>query len=117
MTALAHLDDLPDGGARGFDVPGLRCKVILVRKGGRVFGWRDLCPHYAGGTAMAWKRDAYLNGARDHIACHAHGALFDIETGACVQGPCLGKRLTRVPLNIGADGVVRLGTSRQGGQE
>ncbi|MCH8467581.1 MAG: Rieske 2Fe-2S domain-containing protein [Roseinatronobacter sp.] len=116
MTPLAPLDDLPDGEARGFEVPGLRCKVIVVRKGGRVFGWRDLCPHYAGGTPMAWKRDAYLNGARDHIACHAHGALFDIETGACMQGPCLGKRLTRVPLEIGTDGVVRMATPKQGGK-
>lgn len=57
---------------------------------------------------MAWKRDAYLNGAGTHIACHAHGAWFDIETGACVQGPCLERRLTRVPLVIGADGQVSL---------
>ncbi len=103
---LVHIDDLPDGDARGFEVPGLRCKVIVVRQGNGVFGWRDLCPHYAGGTAMAWKRDAYLNGDRSHIACHAHGAWFDIKTGACVQGPCLGKRLTRVLLEIGPEGHV-----------
>lgn len=105
---LCHLSDLPDGGARGFEVPGLRCKVIVVRQGDRVHGWRDLCPHYAGGTPMAWKRDAYLNGAGTHIACAAHGAWFEIETGACVQGPCLGKRLTRVPLEIRPDGTVAL---------
>lgn len=105
---LCRLADLPDGGTRGFEVPGLRCKVIVVRRGDRVFGWRDLCPHYAGGTPMAWKRDAYLNGAGTHLACHAHGAWFEIETGACVQGPCLGKRLTRVPLTVDDAGAVRL---------
>lgn len=108
MTALCRLDDLPEGAARGFDVAGLRCKVILVRRGGTVHAWRDLCPHYAGGTPMAWKRDAYLNGAGTHLACHAHGAWFDIETGACVQGPCLGKRLSRVPVTIDAGGTVRM---------
>jgi nitrite reductase/ring-hydroxylating ferredoxin subunit len=116
VQVLAQLDDLPDGGARGFEVPGLRCKVIVVRRGDRVFGWRDLCPHYAGGTPMAWKRDAYLNGAGDHIACSAHGAWFDIETGACVQGPCLGKRLTRVPLDIDDNGAVRLAAATTGGR-
>jgi nitrite reductase/ring-hydroxylating ferredoxin subunit len=113
MRALCHLKDLPDGDARGFDVPGLRCKVIVVRRGDAVRGWRDLCPHYAGGTPMAWKRDAYLNGARTHIACHAHGAWFDIDTGACVQGPCLGKRLTRVPLTIDAGGTIRLASGEE----
>ena len=105
---LAHLDDLPDGQARGVEVPGLRYKVILVRRGARVFGWRDLCPHYAGGTPMAWKRDAYLNGAGSHIACHAHGAWFEIETGTCVKGPCVGKRLTRVPIKMDDAGALRL---------
>lgn len=105
---LCGLDDLAQGAARGFEVPGLRCKVIVVRRGAGVVGWRDLCPHYAGGTPMAWKRDAYLNGARTHIACAAHGAWFDIDTGACVQGPCLGQRLTRVPLAVDADGGIRL---------
>ena len=47
---LAHLEDLPDGGARGFEVPVLRYKVIVVRRGDRVFCWRDLCPHYADGV-------------------------------------------------------------------
>ena len=108
MSALCQLDDLPEGGARGFEAPGLPCKVIVVRKGGRVFGWRDFCPHYKGGTPMAWKRDAYLNGTGTHVACHAHGAWFDIETGACVQGPCLGKRLIRVPLIVDGAGAVRL---------
>ncbi|WP_370222558.1 Rieske (2Fe-2S) protein [Pararhodobacter marinus] len=103
---LCRLDDLAQGEARGFDVPGLRAKVIVVRRGDTVRGWRDLCPHYAGGTPMAWKRDAYLNGARTHLACHAHGAWFDIDTGVCVQGPCLGKRLTRVPLRIDDKGGI-----------
>jgi len=105
---LCRVDDLPNGGARGFDVPGWPFKVILVREGAQVHGWRDLCPHYAGGTAMAWKRDAYLNGARSHLACHAHGAWFEKDTGICVQGPCIGKRLTRVPLRIDDGGGIHL---------
>lgn len=108
MTVLCRLDDLPNGTAKGFKVAGLPCKVIIVRRGNQVFGWRDLCPHYAGGTPMAWKRDAYLNGAGTHIACHAHGAWFDIETGQCTKGPCLGKRLTKVPLIVDDEGAIHI---------
>ena len=108
LRMLCRLQDLAEGEARGFEVPGLKAKVILVRREGRIHAWRDLCPHYAGGTPMAWKRDAYLNGDRTYLACHAHGAWFDIETGTCVQGPCLGKRLIRVPLRLDEDGGIHL---------
>jgi nitrite reductase/ring-hydroxylating ferredoxin subunit len=103
---LCHADDLTEGAARGFALSALRQKVIILRKAGRLHGWLDACPHYEGGTPMAWKSDAYLNGTGTHLACHSHGALFDVETGACVLGPCLGKGLTRVELHITETGEV-----------
>ncbi|MCT4372234.1 Rieske 2Fe-2S domain-containing protein [Yangia mangrovi] len=104
---LCHRDDIPEGTARGFlPLPGAPRNVIVVNRGGRLHGYMDACPHYRGGTPMAWRRDAYLNGEGTHIACHAHGALFEIETGACVSGPCLGRNLTRVPLTEAEDGSI-----------
>ncbi len=98
--------DIVEGQACGFDVPGLGCKVIVVRKNDEVFGYLDSCPHYEGGTPMAWKKDAYLDGEGEFIACHSHGALFEIETGECVLGPCLGQCLTTVPLRIDESGSI-----------
>ena len=97
---LCRLDDLPDGGSRGFD-PWREGQdsVLLVRQGECVHGWRDACPHH-GGTPMAWRKDAYLNAAGDRIVCAAHGAQFDIETGACTLGPCLGQSLQAVELIV-----------------
>jgi nitrite reductase/ring-hydroxylating ferredoxin subunit len=107
---LCHLDDLPDGDSRGFDpgVSGLDT-IIVVRQGRRVYAWLDVCPHQ--GTPMAWRRHAYLNAARDRIVCNAHGALFDIQTGVCTLGPCLGQSLTPVALNLRHDGEVHLTTT------
>lgn len=104
---LCHLDDLPDGEARGFD-PLRRGQdsLLLVRQGGAVHGWVDACPHH--GTPMAWRKDAYLNTARDRIVCAAHGAQFEIATGRCVLGPCLGDTLGRVPLTLQDNGEVHL---------
>ncbi len=31
------------------------------------------------------------------IQCSTHGALFEIESGHCLAGPCQGDRLTPVP--------------------
>ena len=108
---LCRLDELPEGGSRGFD-PQARgqASVFAVRRGGALHVYADSCPHH--GTPMAWRRDAYLNAAGDRIVCAAHGAQFEIDTGLCVLGPCLGDRLSPVPwriaggeLLIAADGL------------
>ena len=108
---LVRFDDLAEGEARGFVVAGLRRKVVVVRKHGHVYGYLDSCPHYAGGTPMAWKTNAYLDDEGGHIACHSHGALFDIETGACVLGPCLGQSLKVVPLTVLGNGSIHADVS------
>jgi nitrite reductase/ring-hydroxylating ferredoxin subunit len=107
-TLLCRLEALPDGGARGVD-PGRsgRDTVILVRQGERVHGWKDACPHY-GDTPMAWRKDAYLSADGRHLVCYAHGAQFDIQTGRCTLGPCLGQSLTPVALIRRADGEIHL---------
>jgi len=98
-TRLCHAQDIGEGQARGFlPAPDSPRKVIVVRWKGHLYGWLDRCPHYIQGTPMAWRRDGYLNGTGTHLACHAHGAWFEIETGQCVRGPCLGRPLTAVPL-------------------
>jgi nitrite reductase/ring-hydroxylating ferredoxin subunit len=97
---LCRGDELAERESRGFDPWNEgHDTVLLVRHGGEVYGWRDACPHH-GGTPMAWRKDAYLNYERNRIVCAAHGAQFDIESGACVLGPCLGQSLQRVELVI-----------------
>jgi nitrite reductase/ring-hydroxylating ferredoxin subunit len=104
---LCHLDDLPDGDSRGFD-PGAsgRDTILVVRQGRNLHAWLDTCPHQ--GTPMAWRRHAYLNASRDRIVCSAHGALFDIHSGVCTLGPCLGQALTPVALTLRPDDEVQL---------
>lgn len=107
-TYLCRLADLPDGEARGFDpAHSGQDSLFVVRQGGRLRAYRDQCPHY-GDTPMAWRRHAYLNADGSRIVCAAHGALFRIEDGMCLQGPCLGEALTPVPITINADGEVHL---------
>lgn len=64
---------------------------FVVRKGNAVFGYRDLCPHMS--LPLAQKLDDYLTPDGSLIACSWHGALFKIEDGLCVGGPCGGQRL------------------------
>jgi len=34
------------------------------------------------------------------IQCSTHGALFNIESGECLQGPCLGQSLQSIDYEI-----------------
>mgnify|MGYP001187792700 CR=1 FL=1 len=94
---LAASEDIPEGQSRGFD-PLERGKDVMfvVRHQGVLYGWVNSCPHIPG-APMAWKKDAYLDASGQHVCCHAHGALFEPDTGLCVQGPCRGAHLMPVP--------------------
>ena len=107
MLRLCHIDDVPKGATRGFlPAPGAPRRVIVLWHDGQLLAYADACPHYRGGTPMAWRTDAYLSGDGRHLECHAHGALFDIASGACISGPCLGRRLTKVALHVDEDGTI-----------
>lgn len=104
IVTLGRADTLAEGEARGFD-PGRRGRdtLFVVRSGGALRGWLDRCPH-EDETPLPYRRHAYLNAARTRIVCFAHGAQFDVATGECVSGPCLGESLTPVPLSVTTGG-------------
>jgi len=105
---LCALADLPDRQSRGFDPFNAgHDTMFVVRQGQQVFAYRDACPHWAD-TRLPWRRHAYLSGDGSQIVCSAHGARFDIRTGTCVLGPCIGQALTLVPLQISASGLLLL---------
>lgn len=112
VTFLCHLDDIRDGGSKGV-LPNARGRdgVLLVRQGARVYGYVNNCPHYDR-APLGWKKDEFLSGDGAHIMCAAHGARFEIETGACTIGPCLGQKLERVTLTV-SNGAIYLQAARE----
>lgn len=107
-TLLCRIEDLAEGTARGFDPAHYgRDTMFVVRQGGAIFAYLDACPHY-GTTPMAWRKDAYLSPDGARIVCSAHGAQFEIATGACTLGACLGQSLISVPVVLQPDGEVHL---------
>jgi nitrite reductase/ring-hydroxylating ferredoxin subunit len=105
-TPLCRLDEIADPGARGFDYRqgDQLWSGFVVRRGGVVRGYLDQCPH--AGSPLGDMIGRYLTRAGDLIICSAHGALFKIEDGACIAGPCAGKALTPWPVEL-VNGVVR----------
>jgi nitrite reductase/ring-hydroxylating ferredoxin subunit len=93
---LCALDDLPDPASRGFAWPGPDGSeaCFAVRRGDRVDAYLDSCPHI--GVTLEWLPDRVLT---------ADGALFLIENGECVRGPCRGQALTPVAVVLRAGKV------------
>jgi nitrite reductase/ring-hydroxylating ferredoxin subunit len=58
----------------------------------------NACPHL--GVPLDWAPDRFLSSDGKHIVCSMHGALFEIETGLCLQGPCAGDHLEVVPFTV-----------------
>jgi nitrite reductase/ring-hydroxylating ferredoxin subunit len=106
-TELCRLDEIPEPGAKGFDfrVGEALFGGFVVRKAGRVFGYVDVCPH--AGWPLAPLPDRYLTRDAEALFCGGHGALFRVEDGVCTSGPCAGDSLTKWPVTVGADGVIR----------
>ena len=103
---LGKLDAIADGAARNFvlQMRAGRFHGFVVRRGAEVYGYVDRCPHM--GLPLAQVLDDYLTPTGDLIACSWHSALFKIETGVCVGGPCGGQRLKPWPVIVVDDTLV-----------
>jgi nitrite reductase/ring-hydroxylating ferredoxin subunit len=106
---LCDLDALGDPGTLGFEIPlgdaQLPLALFVVRKGDRVYGYRNSCPHT--GAPLEWLPNQFLDRDNSFIECALHGALFDIAEGRCLRGPCVGDSLQRVAVTV-RDGAVWL---------
>lgn len=102
--SLGPLDQIADGDARSFviEMRAGRFHGFVVRRGDGAFGYVDRCPHM--GLPLAQKLDDYVMAG--HIACSWHGALFDVESGTCVGGPCQGAALTPWPVRVEAGAIL-----------
>jgi nitrite reductase/ring-hydroxylating ferredoxin subunit len=97
---VCRLSELEPQGARGFVIGGgdWPLRGFVVRAGERVFGYVNRCPH--AGHPLNLLPDRFLTPDGALIVCSAHGAVFEKAGGTCLAGPCPGKSLTRVPLEV-----------------
>jgi len=104
LRALCRLDDIADGGAKGFGAPaGGFTGLFAVRRGEQVFVYVNACPHI--GVPLDWAPDRFLTNDGGRIICATHGAEFGIADGVCLRGPCLGDRLEQVMIQV-KDGMI-----------
>lgn len=104
---VCDLVELDDPGTRGFTLVtggNTAREIFVVRKGAGVYAYVDSCPHT--GAPLAWVPDRYLDLEGNYIECALHGALFTVDRGYCVRGPCAGRSLTSVDVEVIAGRVL-----------
>lgn len=102
---VCSMSDIPSQRARGFQLTSVdddgtekAFNLVIVRWGKQVFGYVNRCPH--DGVNLDWERNQFLDSNGIRLMCGKHGALFELGTGVCIDGPCKGKALQPVALSI-----------------
>ncbi len=77
--------------------------IFVVRWDKAYFGYVNRCPHE--GVPLDWERDRFIEPCGNRIVCGKHGSVFELTTGQCIEGRCVGESLEPVSVCI-ADGDV-----------
>ena len=100
MHKLCVVEDLAEGECREFDWEGeeRRHSGFVVRWQGQLHAYRNHCPHT--GAPLNWQPEQFLSPDGDRLMCAMHGALFEIDGGQCIYGPCQGQALTPLAVEV-----------------
>lgn len=106
MMQLCAVSDLPE--QEGLAVMTGQGEVVLLQRDGQVYAYRNQCPHL--GIDLNFQPDVFMDLDGMFIQCANHGALFQVEDGLCIHGPCQGQSLQPVAIEV-RDGTVWLPTT------
>ena len=107
---VCRLTELERQGARAFTIGAgdWPLRGFVVRAGDAVRGYVNRCPHAGHPLNLLPERFLTADGAL--ILCSSHGALFEKGSGYCLAGPCAGRSLTPIALEV-RDGFVLVADS------
>ncbi|MFK7795378.1 MAG: Rieske (2Fe-2S) protein [Gammaproteobacteria bacterium] len=105
LIKLCKISELTEVDSRGFVISEFSPErsIFIVRNYDVVVAYENTCPHNHG--PLDWAPDVFLSDDKEFIQCASHGALFQIEDGECIYGPCSGQSLTTIEVQIN-DGVI-----------
>jgi nitrite reductase/ring-hydroxylating ferredoxin subunit len=106
-TELGRADAIADGQGVEYKFGPERdeFRMFVVRRGGALFGYLNICPHFS--LPLNYRPDQFTT--RDgEILCSMHFALFRMEDGVCIDGACPGRSLDPVPIEVTPNGMLRI---------
>jgi nitrite reductase/ring-hydroxylating ferredoxin subunit len=80
--------------------------VLLLRSGPQVVAYVNRCAHF--GVPLASRQDLLQFTPHVSLTCGVHYARFRWSDGVCDRGDCEGEGLIPIPLDIDAQGALRI---------
>jgi nitrite reductase/ring-hydroxylating ferredoxin subunit len=95
---LCNEQEIIEGNPRGFslDLEPAKFELFLVKHDDTIYAYKNQCPHL--GIPLNWQPNEFLSLEQSHIQCSTHGALFNLDNGYCILGPCASESLTSLTL-------------------
>lgn len=109
-TLLGRLDALADGSATMMElsVPDAQkpFRYLLLRSGDAVKAYENRCAHF--GVPLAARQDLLIFKPHTSISCNVHYARYRWSDGICEAGDCVGEALPAIPVQLDAQGNIRM---------
>ena len=83
---------------------GRRVSGFVVNFDGGYHAYLNRCAHV--GTPLDLWPNEFFTEDGHALICSTHGAIYEPATGLCTAGPCVGDRLSRLPLRVDGDTLV-----------
>ena len=87
-----------------YDEDGNRKEGFVIRLGDALYAYRNECRHIP--VTLDWVENRFISSDDCYLQCATHGALFEISTGLCVDGPPAGLSLHALKLELRGDDAV-----------
>ena len=116
---LCATGELAEMEARGFvgTVDGMQRNIFAVKQAGRFHVYLNSCPHTH--ALIDHIEGQFFSPDRQFLRCGMHGALFRIDDGHCVDGPCEDDALRRLVCEVRDDALylTEAGAATDGARE
>ncbi len=109
IFAICNVNDVAKRGAVGFVLArrdgdkAVPFPIFVVRQGKTFHAYLNRCPHQ--GARIDFQPGHFLDQGHRAIVCGKHGAMFEIATGKCYEGPCAGASLEKLAVVVDGDDV------------
>ncbi|HOP21434.1 MAG TPA: Rieske 2Fe-2S domain-containing protein [Gammaproteobacteria bacterium] len=105
MIELAKLKDIESGVLRecSIDTGQGQLSLILIEREEGFKAYTNSCPHQ--GRRLDFAENQFLMTENQELVCPAHGAVFELNKGYCLSGPCKGQSLRQIDIKVDEESI------------